>query len=265
MEHPYLITAGCILIHILIWFVIGLVKKNNGLMDIAWGLGFMILAIVNFIYFKNFTLPSLIMLSMIIIWAIRLSTYLFIRNWSKPEDWRYAKWRSEWKYVNLRAFFQVYFLQGSIMFLMSFPIVHTIGIQYFTGSIPQTNFSIWNIVLGVVLFLIGFYFEAVGDQQLFNFKKNPANKGKVMNKGLWKYTRHPNYFGEFVMWWGIFFVALSGARWSISIISPVLISFLLLKVSGVAMLERKYSDNPEYAAYQKRTSTFFPRPPREIS
>jgi steroid 5-alpha reductase family enzyme len=118
-------------------------------------------------------------------------------------------------------------------------------------------------VLGVVFWLVGFLFEAVGDYQKSKFKANPENKGKVMQSGLWKYTRHPNYFGDALLWWGIFLLAYPSGLVYLSIISPILMNFLLLKVSGVAMLEKKYSDNPEFEAYANKTNAFIPWFPKE--
>ncbi|MBY9001019.1 MAG: DUF1295 domain-containing protein [Candidatus Heimdallarchaeota archaeon] len=210
---------------------------------------------------------------MVTAWAIRLTVYLTIRSWGKPEDFRYKKWREDWgdKFM-INSYFRVYMLQGLLIILMSFPIFFINAIQEyyipFAIQIDPSIAMIWIDVVGIALWTIGFLFETIGDSQMYLFKKNPANKGKIMDKGLWKYTRHPNYFGEATLWWGVFLMVISTALvqpyvW-FSVISPIVITFLLLRVSGVTMLEKKWFDNPEYAAYQKKTSAFFPWPPKKL-
>ncbi len=227
-------------------FIISLIKKDNSIVDIAYGIGFILIvwSISNF----N-TLPQIVVGICITIWGLRLAIRIFKRNSGKPEDFRYKKWRDTWKWFKLRSFFQIYVLQGAII----------IAISSVTIAINSTQESGYTIVtlLGLTIWIIGFYFESVGDYELDQFIKNPENKGKIMESGLWSLTRHPNYFGEVTMWWGLYIVALSiGAWWSI--ISPLMITYLLLKVSGIPMLEAKYKDNPLYEAYKHRTNAFFP-------
>ena len=157
------------------------------------------------------------------------------------------KWGNK---VNINAYFKVFMLQGMLMSIIALPII------FFNSSIIS-KFNIINII-GILMWIIGYYFEVVGDYQLKRFIKNPNNKGKIMTYGLWKYTRHPNYFGESVMWWGIFFITLNSPLGYIGIISPTLITYLLVFVSGVPLLEKKYESNKEFQDYASKTSKFIP-------
>jgi steroid 5-alpha reductase family enzyme len=178
------------------------------------------------------------------------------RNLGKPEDFRYAKWREEWgKWLIPRSFLQVYMLQGFFMYIISLSV-----------SLPKDagdTYSIPLLVTGLVIWIAGFFFEAVGDYQLKVFLADSANRGKIMNRGLWHYTRHPNYFGEATMWWGIFLLALSGGASLLTVLSPLTITGLLLFVSGVPLLEKAMADKPGYAEYAARTSIFVPWFPKK--
>lgn len=248
----YMYAAVAVFCYMSVFFIIGTLLKNNGIVDVGWGLGFCMLAIVlMLIPIPHQSNRQLLMLVIVTLWAVRLSGFLFIRNVGKPEDFRYAQWRKEWgEWVVVRSFFQVYMLQGAFMLVIALPII-------LVNNSANKPLGIVEYV-GLALFAIGFFFEAVGDQQNFNFKKNPANKGKVMQYGLWKYTRHPNYFGESLIWWGIALVACNAQYGYLAFISPIIITLLLLFVSGIPMLEKKYDNNPEYQAYKKRTSAFVP-------
>jgi steroid 5-alpha reductase family enzyme len=179
------------------------------------------------------------------------------RNKGKVEDYRYLAWRKEWgRWFFIRSYFQVYILQGALLFLVVLPVL----------LINKNSVSAFGFldIIGVAIWLFGFYFEAVGDAQLARFIKNSENKGKLMQSGLWAYTRHPNYFGEVTQWWGLWIVALSAPNGLFGIVGPLTITFLILKVSGIPMLEKKMALNPEFDNYQKRVSIFFPLPPRKM-
>ena len=186
------------------------------------------------------------------LWGVRLAIYIGNRNHGQPEDYRYAAWREEngarWWWF---SYFKVFLLQGSILWIVSLPL-------YFAQAAPSPyGFTAWDMA-GLLLFVVGFYFEVVGDWQLQRFKADSANKGKLFTSGLWAYTRHPNYFGEAVLWWGFYLIAL-GVGGYLSVIGPLLMTFLLLKVSGVAMLERTMKKSkPGYEEYVQRTNAFFP-------
>lgn len=240
-----------ILLYFCIGYFIGRALKNNGIVDILWGLGFVITTVYLVFMYGIKNNATLIILGIITLWGIRLSLRIYFRNKGKKEDFRYAKWREEWgKYVNVRAFFQIYMLQALVMFVMMLPIYYIVS----TNRTP--NYYILSV--GSLIWLIGYIFEVVGDYQLDKFKKNIQEKGKIMKKGLWRYTRHPNYFGEATMWWGIFIISYSIAQNIFAIISPILITYLLLFVSGVPLLEKRYEGNKEFEKYKKETNKFFP-------
>ena len=249
-------AALCILIYATVWFFISLIQKRNDVADIAWGLGFVVVSAYCFFMYAYTPVATLVYV-LVMLWGVRLSLHIGLRSRGKAEDFRYQKMRSDWgKSVVWRSFLQVYVLQGFFMWVISLPIlIATIA------SFKEINgFT----VVGVLLWLIGFTFEAVGDYQLSVFIKQKKNKGDVIQTGLWRYTRHPNYFGEVVLWWGIFIVVLPLDNGIWGIISPLTITFLLLKVSGIPLLEAKYKDNPQFQAYKLRTSAFFPMLPKSV-
>jgi steroid 5-alpha reductase family enzyme len=237
-----------------VMFVLAQIKKDNSIVDIGWGIGFLLVTL-RLSWQTGFTaVPHLIFLLMIAVWAIRLASYIYVRNRGTGEDYRYAAWRKKWgKNVVWRAYLQVFILQGVIMAIVLSP-------AYSMYSFAETELGIKHWV-GMAMWLVGFYFESVGDAQMKRFKADPANKGVVMNTGLWRYTRHPNYFGEAVLWWGVGIFSITFDLWWLSLIGPAVITFFLLKVSGVAMLERKYDGNPKYAEYTRTTNAFLPWKP----
>ncbi len=244
-------------VYFLLFFVVGTIIKNNSIVDIGWGIGFVILAWYTTLRSGNLGGANLLITLLISIWGIRLFYHIIKRNLGKGEDPRYAKWREEWgKWVVPRAFFQVYMLQGVFMFVVSLPVIL---INHRETPADITVFSI----LGLAIWGIGFFFESVGDYQLKKFKENPENKGKIMKSGLWKYTRHPNYFGEATMWWGIAIIAVSVGTSIAVFASPIVITYLLLYVSGVPMLEKKFEKRPGFQEYKEKTPKFFPWFPKK--
>ena len=232
-------------------FLLAIERKDNSIADIGYGIGFVIIAwVASFAYVTQFSFVPLMLTSMVTIWGARLSLRIYLKNKGKPEDFRYAKWRSEWKHFYVRSFLQVFMLQGLIIFVISLPVL------FVDEQLSHIGF----VCVGFAVWLIGFFFEAMGDYQLDTFLKSPESKGHIMTTGLWKFTRHPNYFGESTMWWGIWLVSLASAPelWFITALSPVLITFLLLKVSGIPLLEAKMSQHPEWNAYANKTNAFFP-------
>ncbi len=247
-------TALFIFCYVTSWFIISLIKKRNDVADIAWGLGFV--GIAFFLFLTKTPSPQSVMLYILIaIWGIRLALHIGLRSNGKPEDFRYKKWREEWgKSFVLRSYLQVYLLQGFFMLIISIPII--------VVSIAPAQATSPFILAGLIIWLIGFAFESIGDYQLMVFVKTKKNKSDIMQTGLWKYTRHPNYFGEVLLWWGIFIIVLPLQYGIWTIISPITISYLLLYVSGIPMLEAKYKNNEAFQAYKKRTSAFFPMIPK---
>ena len=240
--------AVLILGYVHLLFMLAILRKDNSIIDIAWGLGFVLVAWG--LYFQSPHPNAWSLLIPVSLWGIRLSVYLFIRNRrSGKEDWRYAAWREQWgSWVYVRAYLQVFLLQGLFMWIISLPLMGSSNLMHFT----------WLQILGGMIFLTGFLWESFADAQLLRFKAKTENKGKVMRSGLWRLSRHPNYFGEMLVWWGIFLISISWVPWYIGILSPLTISGLLWKVSGVPMLEQKYADNPDYQAYIKSTPALIP-------
>jgi len=234
-----------------IFFVVSLILKRNDVADSAWGIGFIVIAIFNLIISGDFQRTKFILTFLILLWGLRLTIYLTIRNWGKTEDFRYKEWRKRWgKSVILKSYLKVFLLQGLLMFLISLPATLY---NRFDGGVSFYGF------VGLLIWVVGFYFETVGDLELFFFKKNPKNKEEILRSGLWKYTRHPNYFGEVIMWWGIWILILGSTYWYLGLIGPLTITYLILKVSGIPLLEKKYEGNKEFEKYKKETPSFFPK------
>lgn len=238
-------------------FCIALIRRRNDLADVAWGLGFLVVIYSALLSVDGIHGRGLLVGLLVTIWGVRLSVHIASRNKNKKEDFRYAAWRKVWgRWFIIRSYVQVSLLQGFILLLVSLPAV--VGIVAY----PVVGYE-WLIPFGLAVWLIGFFFESIGDLQLALFLEHPENDGKIMTHGLWSWTRHPNYFGEVTQWWGIFLIALSSpSLWYISLIGPLMITFLILKVSGIPMLEAKYKGNAEFEAYRKKTNAFFPFPSR---
>ncbi|MDP8220279.1 MAG: DUF1295 domain-containing protein [Candidatus Stygibacter frigidus] len=252
----YKVAGLTILISMTLGWIIAQIKKNNTIADIFWGLGFVIVAYVTLLSRGIYTPRQLIITALVTIWGLRLFSHISRRNWNKPEDFRYQDMRKKWgKWQAFRAYTDVFILQGIFQFIVSMPII-------LVNNSSNPNLY-WTDYLGVFVWLTGFVFEVTGDAQLKAFISNSANKGKLMTSGLWAWTRHPNYFGEAKMWWGLAIITFgSDQSWKI-LISPVFMTFLLLFVSGVPLLEKKYQSRADFQEYKKRTSKFFPLPPRE--
>jgi len=243
---------------ILIW-LISLRLKNSSIVDIFWGTGFVIVTWAAFMLTPNGFEPRKLLLSFLVtVWGLRLSIHIFLRNWGKPEDFRYQAWRKEagsaWWW---RSFLKVFLLQGVILWVVAAPLL--------AAQISQQPDQLtWLDFAAIPVWLIGFFFEAVGDWQLTRFKADPANKGKLLQTGVWRYTRHPNYFGDSTQWWSYYLLALAAGGWW-TVFSPLLMTFLLVRVSGVALLEKSMkADKPGYKEYIAGTSGFIPWFPRRL-
>ncbi|TVQ97903.1 MAG: DUF1295 domain-containing protein [Desulfovibrionales bacterium] len=241
-----------ILLLMIVAWIVSLVRGKACVVDSFWGLGFIIAAWTAYIHGPG-TSRGLLVALLVTIWALRLIAHVTHRNWGKPEDRRYQAMRDHhgprfW----LVSLFTVFLLQAAILWVVS------LGPQL-AQLAPRPEHLTWLDGLGILIFVVGLTFEAVGDWQMERFKQDPGNVGKVMDQGLWAYTRHPNYFGESLVWWGIFCIALATPYWWAAWISPVLITLLLLKVSGVAMLEKDIADRrPGYAVYKRKVNAFIP-------
>lgn len=252
----YLVGLLAIVAYVTVLWGVSLWLRDASIVDIFWGLGFVVVAWVYATLTPDMTARALLVNVLISIWGLRLSVHIGVRNWGKGEDFRYKKWREEtgaaWWW---QSYLRVFLLQGTILWIVSAPLL---AVHYWDTGAAWTVFD----VLGFTLWLVGFGFEAIGDWQLRAFKANPDNRGKVMDRGLWHYTRHPNYFGDAVQWWGIFaFALIVGAWWTV--FSPLIMSYLLVRVSGVSMLEATLKHTkPQYVEYIRNTSAFFPLPPK---
>lgn len=252
----FLVLGGLLWVYMTAWFIYGVVKKRNDVADIAWGLGFVYLTWSALIVSGNTHLRGVLVAVLVTVWGVRLSWHIYRRNRGKAEDYRYARWRAEWgKWFIVRSYAQVYVLQGILLYLIALPVLLII-------RDAEAGYSLLDGV-GLVVWCVGYYFEVVGDAQLARFLHNPQNAGQLMTTGLWQYTRHPNYFGEVTQWWGIWIMAISTYQGWISIVGPLTITFLIIKVSGIPLLENKMREHPDFAEYARRVSMFFPLPPKQ--
>jgi steroid 5-alpha reductase family enzyme len=239
-------------------WLISLALRNSSIVDIFWGLGFVL---SNWLYVfltpDGQSLRKLIVSLLVTAWGLRLSLYILRRNWRKGEDFRYRTWREEsgtrWWWL---SFFRVFLLQGLLMWVISAPLL-AVQFRFASGSLT------WLDGLAILVWGVGFYFEAVGDWQLTCFKANPQNKGKLLTTGVWRFTRHPNYFGDAAQWWGYYLFALTAGGWW-TIFSPVLVTYMLRNVSGVSMLEKTLvQTKPGYKEYVAATNAFIPWFPKK--
>lgn len=249
-------------------WLLSLALRNASIVDPFWGTGFLLVTWLTMARTQpeRLVARSWLLAALVTIWGLRLSVYLLWRNYGHGEDRRYRAMRdyhrSRFWWVSLLT---VFWLQGVILWIVSLPIQAAISAGSANAAFASSSGLLlgWLDLIGVSVWLIGFLFESIGDFQMASFQADPANVGNVMDRGLWRYTRHPNYFGDFCVWWGLFLIA-AGAEVTWTILSPLLMSFLLLKVSGVTLLEKTIrTRRPDYAAYQARTSSFFPWPPRQ--
>lgn len=251
-------TTAAITIAILMvtTWVVSVVIKNASIVDIVWGLGFVAVSWVLAWRIDGDSGRQMLLAVMVGVWGLRLGGYLAKRNLGHGEDFRYVLMRKRWgAKFPVVSLFTVFVLQGVLMWLVSLPV------QFGSGDATPGVGPL--AVIGILVWAVGLAFEAIGDAQLARFKRDPANKGLVMDKGLWRYTRHPNYFGDALLWWGIGIVGAETGSGVIGLIGPVVMTVLLTRVSGVPMLEHSMAKRrPGYTEYVARTSGFIPRPPR---
>ena len=234
-------------------WLVSLPKRDVSIVDSLWSLMFLAAAAIYYVAVDATGPMSVLVLAMVALWAVRLAGYITWRNWGEGEDRRYQAIRARNQPgFEVKSLFLVFWLQAALAWIISVPLLAAIDTDAAPGLLAWTGVAVW---------AAGMFFEAVGDWQLARFKADPANRGKVMDRGLWRYTRHPNYFGNALIWWGFFIVALSAGGWW-TVISPVLMTLLLLKVSGVALLEQDIAERrPAYRDYIRRTNAFLPGPP----
>jgi len=252
----FLANAAAVAGLMLIVWLISLAIRDASIVDIVWGLGFVLIAWTTFLLFDGAAARRQLIVALVSIWGLRLAGYLAWRNLGHGEDYRYQAMRKRhgnafaWK-----SLYVVFGLQGVVMWIVSLPVQ--------AGQFGSTDSALSVLDgLGAAVWAAGLLFETVGDYQLARFKADPSNQGQVMNRGLWRYTRHPNYFGDFLVWWGLYLIALANGAWW-SFVGPLVMSIFLMRISGVTLLERKLKQRREgYADYIQSTSAFFPMPPR---
>jgi steroid 5-alpha reductase family enzyme len=239
-----------------VW-LLSLQLRNASIVDIAWGLGFAGIAVVAFALGQGPLARRALVTGLVCAWGLRLAGYLLWRAWGKPEDFRYQAMRRRWgARFPLVSLLTVFALQGVLMWIVSLPVQVA---QH--ARAPEALGAL--DALGAALVAVGLFFESVGDAQLARFKTEPANAGRVLDRGLWRYTRHPNYFGDCVVWWGLFAIALGVEGGAYTVVGPIAMTVLLVRVSGVALLERSLlKRRAGYAEYVARTNAFIPGPPR---
>ena len=251
--NPYTLIGLTLLLYMTLWFAYATYLKRDDVADTAWGLGFVLVAWVSFIS-GEMRPAALVTTLLVTIWGVRLASHIYRRNSGKPEDKRYVEMRQNWRYGRLSSYLNIFLLQGVFLYIIVQPVMY-INL-YANSSLAALQ------MVGILIWMIGFYFESVGDAQLAAHIKDPANKGKLMTTGLWRYTRHPNYFGEVTQWWGIGIIALAIPGGWITLIGPIFITYLICFVSGVPMLEKKYAGRPDWEEYKKKTSSLVPLPRR---
>ncbi len=252
---PFLLSACAVLFYMTGCFILALWKRRNDIADVAWGLGFIVAAGVSLVAGNVYSWRGLLLCGLVLIWGLRLALHIHARNRGRGEDPRYRQWREAWgPWFVPRSFLQIYMLQGCLLAIVSYPVIHV-------NTAAPTRFGALDL-FGLLLWLIGFSFEVVGDAQLREHLRKPQNTGRLLTTGLWRYTRHPNYFGEVTLWWGIWLLACGTQDGWCTVAGPLTLTFLILKVSGIPMLERRYAGRADFETYKRRTSAFLPLPPR---
>lgn len=255
----YALGGLAVLVFMTAIWLLSLWLRNASIVDIFWGAGFVLVAWLFYALTpEGFGPRKLLLCALVTVWGLRLSLYILYRNWGKGEDFRYKKWRDDagpkwWWY----SFFKVFLLQGVLMWVIAAPLL--------AAQISATPAQLTVIdIAAVPVWTVGFFFEAVGDWQLARFRANPANKGKVLKTGVWRYTRHPNYFGDATQWWAFYLFAAATGEGAFTMFSPIIMTILLVRVSGVALLERSLAEKrPGYKEYMETTSAFIPWFPRK--
>jgi steroid 5-alpha reductase family enzyme len=251
------VTLGVTLAFMFLLWLYSLVKRDASIVDSFWGPGFALIGWVSYFLTDGYNPRKLLIVALVTVWGLRLGFHIFTRNHGKGEDYRYKAMRKQYgDRFGLVSLFTVFGFQGLLMWFISMPL------QIAQVSAMPGHLSVLDY-LGATVWAIGFLFEAIGDRQLKQFKAEPKNAGKVMNRGLWRYTRHPNYFGDATLWWGYYLIACSAPYGFWTLLSPLTMTIFLMKVSGVSLLEKSLKKNkPGYMEYIARTSSFFPLPPK---
>lgn len=254
MIFQYLIIVGAILFYKILVFLISLNLKRSDIADVSWGLSFVIAGFAAVLISGFFSLEALLTFILISVWGFRLAIRIYLRNKNKTEDFRYKEFKKKFNEDKIQILLKIFLFQGILSFLVAIPFINII--------LYPTKFINSFESIGMLVWLIGFVFETISDHQLDIFKKQNKNSDAILQTGLWKYSRHPNYFGEITMWWGIFLISIGNGNILLNLIGPLTITFLITKVSGIPMLEKRYKENIEFDEYKRKTSILFPLPPK---
>ena len=264
MTGVVLVKLGIVVVGVLSYmiavFLIARLLGRLDSVDAAWGGAFIVAALGSWLVGPSasfgMTVQTMILV-LVCLWGVRLTAHIMRRLATHTEDKRYVALRRQWQgRVWTNAFFRIFILQGLLATVISIAVIHI----NFSAPQPLGGWAIG----GGLIWLVGFLFETIGDRQLKRFLANPKNRGKIMDRGLWRYTRHPNYFGEVTQWWGIAVIAFATPFGWVGLLSPIVIMYLLLFVSGVPLTEKAFEDRPGWDDYKKRTSAFLPLPPRKV-
>lgn len=249
------VCTGVVLVLLAAVFAVSVRRDRHDLIDVAWGLGFAAIAAVTFVLSAGKGDPTtrVLLTCLTVLWGLRLAGHIGLRNHGKPEDRRYVEIRARGGTLHLiRA---VYLIQGAVMLLVSLPVQAG---QYGTSS------PAWLLGLGTAVWLVGFTFETVGDWQLRRFTADPANRGRLLDRGLWRYTRHPNYFGDAAVWWGLYLLACGTWVGAATLPAPIVMTYVLARGTGKPLTEKHLTaTRADYADYVRRTSGFVPLPPKQ--
>jgi len=252
MNELFYLSIIVVFFYMTLFYIMGIVSKDNSIVDVAWGLGFVLLTFLAMSYSTELSPRQVLIAILVTIWGLRLSSYLLKRKIGNPEEFRYKKYREIWRLFELRSFFQIYMLRGFFMLIIALPILLV--------NIKQNPLLGGADYIGLTLWIIGFYFESLADYQKVQFKKDPSNKNKLLTDGLWKYSRNPNYFGECLMWLGIGIMSTQVSWWGM--ISPLFLTITIITVTGVPIWEEHYKGRKDWENYKKKTSSFIPWFPR---
>ncbi|MEQ8360425.1 MAG: DUF1295 domain-containing protein [Cytophagales bacterium] len=240
-----------VLIYVSLFYILATLIKNWSIIDIAWGPGFVLIAIMAITYTDNYNLFSLTISALVTIWALRLAFHIGIRNIGKGEDFRYANWRKKWQpYPEIQGFFRVFILQGIIMIIVALPI-------YVSIKFSTTAHILIYFIPGILIFCIGFILEVLADLQLKNFKNDHKNSGLLINSGLWSISRHPNYLGEIILWWGLGFFTLPFDYGYLGLIGALCIH-LIIRYISIPVLEEKWQSKEEWQNIKRKIPILFP-------
>jgi steroid 5-alpha reductase family enzyme len=252
----YTLNLAAVVMTAFAGWLLSLKTENVTVADTLWAAGFVLIAWISFFFSEGWIGRKWLLAAMTTCWGVRLGLYMFVRNRGKKEDPRYAAWREKYgENFRIVSLFNVFLVQALFLWLISLSLQR--------GMISgEPNSWTWTDLAGAAVWMAGFWIETVADRQLFRFKSDPANKGKIMDRGLWAYSRHPNYFGESLVWWGVFLVGLSTPSSWWTVLSPMLITAVLVWMTGVALTEETIlRTRPAYRDYMKKTSAFIPWPP----